>query len=693
MHCALRRRGVRPAQAPTRCGTALTGLASYRRRGSRPTRVPPGTAQHRCMRFAIKAVSAGVLVAVAATAGLEWAGWPGLAPWAAARADRGLSLDDGARLHLLWRPRLQAPGLRVTGRGGEALAEATDVLVQWQWADLWAWHRGAPLRLRLVQAEALQLTWQRDPAGRTAWPVQPAGAGDAPTAPPQIDHLVIRQGQARLDDAPTQLKGDARFATQADGHWVADLQGQLRGQALALKAQAGGGLALFAPPDAALPPVQLRAELTQRDGRISFVGTAASLLDARALDGQLQVSGRSLADIGRPFGITLPRTPPVTLSGRLRHADRVWQLSDAQARVGQSQLGGDFAFDTRPSIPQLTGLLRGGPLRLADLGPAIGADTRPSRTGRVLPDRPWDLPSLRAMDARVVVALSQLDLGTARLAPIAPVNASVVLEDGVLDLRNLHAGIAGGEVTGATRLDTRPSPPAWNIGLAVRGMAIEQWLRLPTQALADNPVTGRLRGDIDVKGHGRSLAELLGSLDGPVRLQIDHGSISHLLTEAVGLDLAQGLAVWLRGDRKLTLNCAQLEGRFQSGLLRPRTAVVDNRDSRIDIDGRVNLADETLDLRLVARPKDFSLLTLRSPVRVQGTLADPRVALEGKALGGKAIAALALGALAPPAALLAFVDPGVDLPAISCEGAAAPASAPSYPAARQQPSRSKPGAP
>jgi uncharacterized protein involved in outer membrane biogenesis len=640
------------------------------------------------MRFAIKAVAVAALAVVATAAGLEWAGWPGLAPWLATRAQPGLHLDEGARLHLLWRPRLAAPHLRVTGHGGEPLAAATGVLLQWQWGDVWDWRRGAPLRLRLVQAESLDLTWQRDAAGRTAWPVQPKGQREEPAELPRIDHLVIRQGQARVDDAPLRLNADARFATEADGHWRAELQGQLRGQQLALKAEAGAGLALLAPADAGLPPVRLNAELTQRDGRLSFVGTAASLLDARALDGQLQVRGRSLADIGRPFNITLPRTPPFELAGRLQHAAGVWQLDGAKARVGQSQLGGDFYFDTRAARPQLSGLLRGGPLRLADLGPAVGADTSPSRPGRVLPDRPWDLPSLRAMDARVAVALSQLDLGTAKLAPLAPVNVSLVLEDGVLDLQHLHAGIAGGEAAGSARLDTRVDPPAWTVGLDVRGMAIEQWLRLNPKALAENPVTGRLRADIDVKGRGRSPAALLGTLDGPVRLQLDHGSVSHLLTEAVGLDLAQGLAVWLRGDRKLTLNCAEVEGRFRAGVLRPRTAVVDNRDSRIDIDGRVNLADETLDLRLVAKPKDFSLLTLRSPLRVQGTLADPRVALEGKALGGKAIAAIALGALAPPAALLAFVDPGEDVPPVRCDGPSAPAaaaSAASYPAARQKP--------
>jgi len=223
-------------------------------------------------------------------------------------------------------------------------------------------------------------------------------------------------------------------------------------------------------------------------------------------------------------------------------------------------------------------------------------------------------------------------------------------------------------------------------------VAIEQWFKFEAKSLSDHPVTGRLRADVDVQGHGRSTAALLGSLSGPVHVQLDKGSISHLLTEAMGLDLAQGLGVLLKGDKNLQLNCARVDGSFKAGVLRPRSAVVDNRDSRIDIDGRVSLADEALDLRVVAHPKDFSLLTLRSPVRVQGTLGDPRVALEGKAIGGKAIAAIALGALTPPAALLAFVDPGENLPPVSCDSpradAAKPAvtaSAPSYPAARRGP--------
>ena len=613
-------------------------------------------------------VIAGVLVVAAlALFALERAGWPGLAPRLAARAGHGLEVDPDTRLHLFWNPLVDAPQLRVIGQKGEALADARDVVVGWHWGDLWNFRQGEPLRLRLLQAQALSLVWQRDAAGRTAWPLSTNDAADKkPTQIPQIDQLILHNATARVDDVPLALLADARFSTESDGRWKADVKGKLRGQQLLLDAEASSGLALLSPTEAGVPPVQLRIELSQGKERLAFNGTAASLLDARALDGQLQVRGTSLDAVGRPFGVTLPATPAFDLSGRLHHAAGVWQLGGIKARIGQSRLGGDFAFDTRAARPQLSGMLRGGPLRLADLGPAVGADERPSRPGRVLPDRPLDLPALKDMDARVAVALNQLDLGTAKLESLGPVNVSVVLEDGVLAFNHLNAGVAGGELSGSIKVDSRPVPPQWQANLDVHGLAIERWLKFDVKALTADPLTGRLRARLDVQGRGRSAAELLGSLNGPVQLQLDKGSISHLLTEAMGIDIAQGLGLFIKGDKNLPLNCARLDGRFAAGVLRPRTALMDNRDSRVDLDGRISLADETLDLRVVAKPKDFSPLTLRAPLRVQGTLAAPRVALEGKGLGGRALVALALGALTPPAALLAFIDPGEDLPAVDC---------------------------
>ena len=264
------------------------------------------------------------------------------------------------------------------------------------------------------------------------------------------------------------------------------------------------------------------------------------------------------------------------------------------------------------------------------------------------------------MDAALDIHLSSLDLGSAAFAPFAPVNAKLELQDGLLSLHALQAGMAGGQLSGDTSLDARVDPPQWQAALKVQGVALERWLR------KENTLTGKLQADAHVRGQGRSTAALLGSMSGDLSAALLDGSMSHLMTELAGLDVAQGLGIWLRGDDTLPLNCARLEGRFTAGVLRPQFAVVDNRDSRIELTGSVSLANEQLALRAVTRPKDFSPLTLRAPLRVQGTLGDPRVALEGKALGGRAIAAIALGALSPPAALLAFVDPGEKLPPLQC---------------------------
>ena len=142
-------------------------------------------------------------------------------------------------------------------------------------------------------------------------------------------------------------------------------------------------------------------------------------------------------------------------------------------------------------------------------------------------------------------------------------------------------------------------------------------------------------------------------------MQLAGGTISHLAVEAAGLDLAQGLGVLIKGDDALPVECTVAELTIDQGLLRPRALVLDTRDSTLWIDGSLSLATEHMDMRLVATPKDFSPLTLRSPLRVSGTFADPTISLDNNGqLGAKLGAAALLGLLNPLAALIPLVDPG-----------------------------------
>jgi uncharacterized protein involved in outer membrane biogenesis len=106
----------------------------------------------------------------------------------------------------------------------------------------------------------------------------------------------------------------------------------------------------------------------------------------------------------------------------------------------------------------------------------------------------------------------------------------------------------------------------------------------------------------------------------------------------------------------IACNVADLD--VVKGVARPKVFVIDTPVTTAWIDGTVSLRDESLDLRAVVAPKNFSPLTLRTPVRIKGTFSKPEVSLELGKLVGKAGAAGLLALLNPLAAIIPFIDPG-----------------------------------
>ena len=688
-------------------------------------------------------IAAGLLAALLIGIAIgEATGWPVLRGPLQRQASRAaqVPVELGGRFHLrlIGPPRLQVGQLSIAAaQGVEAphLLQAEDALLAWRWGDLWRWREGEPLRIRTLTARKLDLRLLRLADGRASWalgdrktPAEPS----EPDARPEIPHfgrLQVDAGHVVLEDAllDTALQidlagGEGDAAGQGAPGYRAEVRGRWRALPLQVAVRMGGALPLRhdateEDEGEAAPVLPVRVEGTAGAARLLFDGRAAALLGARQLDGKLRFSGPSLAAVGAPLGLTLPRTPAFRLEGRLAHDAGVWQLQADRATIGSSVLGGDFRFDSRAKPSRLSGRLTGSRLVLADLGPAVGTPgegrdpdapppPRPAQgtPGRVLPQRNFDLPSLRAMDADVAVAIDSLDLGSQALAPLQAVRTRVVLQGGVLELQGLQAGVAGGQVAGSSSLDGRREPARWNLDLRVSNIDMAGWLRAvdrqakgkppakpPDKAAlqrerqqarkgGDQPVrsyiTGLLGGDIQLRGQGRSTAQILGSLQGKVRLQLREGTMSHLITEAAGIDLAQALGVMVKGDEPLPLRCAHVDMAVEQGVATLSRGVLDNRDSTLRVDGRIDLRNEQLALRARARPKDFSPMSLRAPVLVTGPLAKPQVGLDGRALGARAAAAAALAVIAAPvAALLAFVDPGEDDSKDACADAA-PAPAP-----------------
>ena len=97
----------------------------------------------------------------------------------------------------------------------------------------------------------------------------------------------------------------------------------------------------------------------------------------------------------------------------------------------------------------------------------------------------------------------------------------------------------------------------------------------------------------------------------------------------------------------------------QSGVATATTLLFDTANDIIVGKGNVNFADETLVLNLTPYNKSFTVVSLRTPVDVAGTLGKPAFHLEAANLAARVGAAIGLGVLFPPAALLPLMDTGL----------------------------------
>jgi uncharacterized protein involved in outer membrane biogenesis len=409
-------------------------------------------------------------------------------------------------------------------------------------------------------------------------------------------------------------------------------------------------------------------------------GTIANLANLAGVDASFDLQGRNLEELYKLLGVVLPSTPPYKLRGKLIKQGEVWAASQIQGTLGSSDLSGALSFDQSAKVPLLTGKVQSKLLDFADLAPVIGlappagptpvnavaakaaaepvpVPAKSAKSGgssrKVLPVATLDVTRLKAMNADVVY--SAADIRHVQVLPLDKGSVHVKLNGGVLQLEPITLGIAGGTVAGTIRIDANLVPAGFSTRLDVRAVQLNQLF--PAVETSKSSL-GKISGQFDLKGRGNSLAQMLGTSSGDVAVLMGKGEMSNILLEFMGLDGGEVIKFLVRGDRNVRLRCAAAAFEVKQGLMTTKTIVLDTTDTVINGRGTINLADETLDLILDPAPKDQSILSLRSPLKIGGTFASPSAGPDKGALAGRAGIALALGVINPLLALAATIETG-----------------------------------
>ena len=479
---------------------------------------------------------------------------------------------------------------------------------------------------------------------------------DNPVEFPSIRALTIDHGHATYRDATvdTDLSLDIKTLVddQAGPEPMVEALGKGRFKGMSATINARGG-ALLSLRSADRPyPIKARAVFGSTKASIDGV-----LLDPLHLKGEqlnFQLEGSDLALLYPIVGVPIPPTPAYKLAGYLDHVGEIWSFRKFRGTVGHSDVAGDLSVDRGRKPQRITADLVSRNLDLKDLGGFIGADrgTRPSDVpppgDKVLPTEPFSLEKLRAADADV--RFRGAKIVTSKL-PLEKMNVHLFVNDGTLKLAPLDFAAAGGNLVSQIEMDGRQASIVTHADITARGLHLDQLF--PNSKLAAVNA-GTMGGRAKLDTSGNSISQMLGSANGEAAVIMDGGSVSELMLRLSNLDIANSIAVLLGGDRQVPIRC--LVGNFKAvnGDFKVEALVLDTPKVSIIGDGGVNFADESLNLRLAAQSKGFSLASLRGPIDITGSFKNPSVRpAMGKVIarGGLAVALGAvtggLGALIP----------------------------------------------
>lgn len=506
----------------------------------------------------------------------------------------------------------------------------------------------------------------------------------------RLDNILFDSGRITIDDSVTratvaidvnplgkplpfsEVTGSGDKSAKV-GDYIFGLQakGRYNGQPLSGSGKIGGMLALRSEGT----PFPLQADFRSGNTRVALAGSLNDPLNMGGADLQVSFSGDSLGELYDLTGVLLPDTPPFKTDGRLvatfneKNGNR-FAYRNFNGRIGDSDIHGSLTYTTGEPRPKLEGDLESRQLRLADLGPLIGVDSgkgaeqskraeasKGEKTvqpaDKVLPYDRFETDKWNVMDADVRFKGRRIEHGST--LPISDLSTHVTLKNADLRLEPLKFGLAGGSISSNIHLEGDKKPMQGRADIQARRLKLKELM--PNVELMQKTL-GEMNGDATIRGTGNSVAALLGSGNGNLKLLMNDGLISRNLMEILGLNVGNFIVGQIFGDDEVQVNCAAANLDIVNGVARPQIFAFDTENAVINVTGTASFATERLDLTINPESKGFRIITLRSPLYVRGTFKNPDAGVKAGPLIARGAVAAALATLVTPAAaLLALVSP------------------------------------
>ena len=377
----------------------------------------------------------------------------------------------------------------------------------------------------------------------------------------------------------------------------------------------------------------LIAGSTPVEARLEGPGLVATLAGPVGTDGIGTLQTRlTVADLAA-LDPVLPPAKGVEASAALSVAPGRLAATGLHLTSAQGDLSGDLAWSDA-GRPMLRAALVSTRLDLDALAPARPIAAPPPETtpaplpeaapapaaARVIPDTPLPLDALRAADADL-----HLTAATIRLEgrDYRGIQAHAVLADGTLRVDPASMAVGSATARGTLLVQAAAQPPVAQATIAAPGLPFGDVLAV---AGGEPDATGTLDLHADLAGTGTTLRGLAATLSGHVWLSLIDGHIDNALLERMAAGPVRALGLPFDGGGGTTVRCAVMRADAAAGTVKVATLALDTSKLALTGSGTIHFGDETVDLHL--RPQLRVGGGLSVPLRVRGSLAGPKVALD-----------------------------------------------------------------
>lgn len=508
-----------------------------------------------------------------------------------------------------------------------------------------------PVSLPYLRIEGASIALEQQEDGGASWQFGARSGGDGSGDSAfdwysRITSIEISRTTVTIRDADSGLDVSGNFALaegEVDGPQGVqlDLSGTLRGEPVDL-ALTGGALRSLRDRATEYP---LSFDLRSGSTQVMAEGHLTDPPDLDSFVADATARGPGLHLLLPSLKLPLPNTPPYNLAATIRRDGAAWSARDLVGTVGESDIAGTVEVDSSGEKASVAGELVTDRLLFDDLAPLVGlrkpgsgrgddgrggdgrgdsedgggtpgAVNNADRLDGIFPDVP--LADERLYTANVDIRYRANEV-VSEILPFESVAGRIVVRDGVLIVENLDMAIAGGEMGGNLRIDSRKSPNVSEVFIVFDRIGLRPFFG---NSRFVEEMGGRFSGNLEIAGTGQTLADVMSTANGDVVIGMSDGTINALLVEAAGLDLTESLGLLIE-DARVGIRCAKAAARFDQGVTRLDRVIVDTTDSTLVAKGSVDLDAQVLDLVVSAFEKDFSLIDLASPVRLNGPLKDP----------------------------------------------------------------------